>query len=144
MTPWIAAWQASLSFTLSWSLLKLMCYPTISSSVALFINVYMRFIYKNLKIEITWNSINKRMDTHCSLYSLVKYFSTVKRNKLISLITCINLRDISMNSWKVHVARFLFYKLLNLVKLIYVERVVCYFFLAEIYRGLWLTAKEYE
>ena len=40
-TPWIAARQASLSFTNSWILLKLMsssrwCHPTISSSVILF------------------------------------------------------------------------------------------------------------
>ena len=36
-TPWTEAFQASLSFTISWSLLKLMwCHPTISSSVALF------------------------------------------------------------------------------------------------------------
>ena len=38
LTPWTAACQASLSFTVSWSLLRLMsiqwCHPTISSSVA--------------------------------------------------------------------------------------------------------------
>ena len=38
MTPWVAARQTSLSFTISWSFLKLMslsqwCHPTISSSV---------------------------------------------------------------------------------------------------------------
>ena len=41
VTPWTAALQASLSFTISQSLFKLMsieawCYPTISASVALF------------------------------------------------------------------------------------------------------------
>ena len=41
MTPWTAACQASLSFTISWSLLKFMslsewCHPTISSSVTPF------------------------------------------------------------------------------------------------------------
>ena len=41
VTPWTAACQASLPFTISYSLLKLMllswwCHPTISSSVALF------------------------------------------------------------------------------------------------------------
>ena len=40
VSPWTAACQASLSFTISWSLLKFMssqwCHPTISSSVALF------------------------------------------------------------------------------------------------------------
>ena len=36
-TPWTAACQASLSFNISWSLLKLMgCHPTILSSVILF------------------------------------------------------------------------------------------------------------
>ena len=40
-TPWTAAHQTSLSFTISWSLFKLMslsrwCHPTISSSVAPF------------------------------------------------------------------------------------------------------------
>ena len=40
-TPWTAACQASMSFTISWSLLKLTsiesrCHPIISSSVALF------------------------------------------------------------------------------------------------------------
>ena len=41
VTPWTAVCQASLSFTISWSLLKLMpmnrwCHPTISSSVVPF------------------------------------------------------------------------------------------------------------
>ena len=41
VTPWTAACQASLSFTISWSLLKLMplsqrCHPTISFSVVPF------------------------------------------------------------------------------------------------------------
>ena len=40
MTPWTAASQASLSFTISWGLLKYMsiewCYPTISSSATSF------------------------------------------------------------------------------------------------------------
>ena len=47
-TPWTAAHQASLSFTISWSLLKLMlltwwCHPTISSSVAPFSSWFLSF-----------------------------------------------------------------------------------------------------
>ena len=35
-TPWTAAHQASLSFSISWSLLKLMCHPIISSYASSF------------------------------------------------------------------------------------------------------------
>ena len=48
VTPWTAAYQASLSFTNSWSLLKLMskswwCHPTISSSVVPFFSCLQSF-----------------------------------------------------------------------------------------------------
>ena len=58
MTPWTAARQASLSFTISWSLLKLIrrwCHPTISSFVSPFSSCSQPFPYTMLYINYIFN-----------------------------------------------------------------------------------------
>ena len=63
--PWTAACQASLSFTISWSLLKLSplswwCHPTISSSVVPF-SFCLIYLGVNYKINIS-KTTNKNLN----------------------------------------------------------------------------------
>ena len=69
--PWTAACQASLSLTVSWSLLKLMslswCYPTISSSITPFSSCPQSFPASGT-FPMSWLSQNDRVEG-CTLFS---------------------------------------------------------------------------
>ena len=71
--PWTAACQASLAYTVPWSLLKLMslnwCYPTFSSSVTPFSSCPQSFPASGT-FPMSWLSQNDRVEG-CTLFSWI-------------------------------------------------------------------------